>query len=283
MNERQRMRRLKLRSIEDITQKKAKKKPKKTKGASVRRGSYAEKLQQAGLPVPPLVWFILVTAVSVFFGFTLSKNFGPYVGWFAAMCGDYYFLTTWLSARAELRRRKVVPHLPGFIDTLSASLSTGYNMETAVEHAAAGLPEGVLKKEFRAVLRMLKRGLNLDESLDHIVRRISGQEVVSLCVTIRLFSGMGGRVVSPFKRLGGKMRDQQAVIERAARDLVGTKQGFYVILGLAIMVPVGMLFWYPEYIEHSLKHPVIKYVMQGSMIAVILCVLVFKKITTLRV
>ncbi len=283
MRESLRLRQLKLRSADDAKEKKVKAKAKKKLRSKVRRGSYAEKLQQAGIPLPPIIWIVVVSAISVFLGVTTTKSVGPLVGGTVTICIALFLLTTYLTARAEKRRSKVVPQLPGFIDTLAASLSTGYSMETSVEHAAAALPEGVLKREFRSVVRMLSKGLTLDEALDHITTKIAGQEVVSVCITIRLFYGLGGRVVSPFKRLGGKMREQQAVIERANRDLSGPKNGFYVILALAVIVPAILSVVSPEYMQKAFEHEVIKYVIQGAMMVQLVCLLIFKRMTTLRV
>lgn len=283
MKENARLRQLKLQSIVEIKQKEKKQKAQKRARSRVPRGSYAERLQQAGLFVTPVVWFSVVISVAIFAGVTASKSVGEVVGLVAGGCIAYYFLIIYPSARAEFRRSKVVPDLPGFIDTLAASLGTGFNMEVAIEHATAALPEGILKREFRMVVKMISKSITLDEALDHIVRRIAGQEVVSLCVTIRLFYGMGGRVVSPFKRLSGKMRQQQAVLERAARDLVGTKQGFYVILGLSVLVPAALSVTQPDYIMKAFEHEVIKYVMQGAIVAQLLCFLMFKRFTTLKV
>jgi tight adherence protein B len=283
MRESARLRQLKLRNIDEIKDKKTKKKKEKKARSRVQRGSYAEKLHQAGILMPPSIWVVLVSAISIFLGISFSRFIGSVVGISVGLATGVYCLTTLLSVRAEKRRYQVVPQLPGFIDTLAASLSTGFNMETAIEHATGSLPPGVLKKEFSTVVKMLHKGITLDESLDLVVRRIAGQEIVSIVVTVRLFYGMGGRVVSPFRRLGTKMRAQQAVLERASRDLVGTKQGFYVIFGLAIMVPIFLVASQPEYLMRAFDHPWIKYVMQGAMVAQIICLVLFKRFTSLRV
>ncbi len=283
MRESIRLKKLKLNSLEDVSVKEKKVKKSKKIRTRVPRGSYAERLQQAGIYLSPLIWCTMVISVSIFVAVTLSKSVGNVVGISAGFCLSYYMLTILLNIRSEQRRGKVVPDLPGFIDTLAASLGTGFNMETCIEHATAALPEGVLKKEFRSVVKMLNKSITLDEALDHLVRRIAGQEIISLCVTIRLFYGMGGRVVSPFKRLSGKMRQQQGVLERASRDLVGTRQGFYVILGLSIVVPAALSVTQPDYIMKAFEHEVIKYVMQGAVVAQIVCFVVFKRFTALKV
>lgn len=283
MKEGERLKLLKIRSTEELATKNKRAKENKRLKAQVRRGTYAERLQQAGLFVPPIIWISTVGGVALLLGIGISNAIGPLVGFSVAPAFCFYFLSTYLTARAEKRRRQGVPQLPGFLDTLAASLSTGYNMEVAVEHATNSLPEGVLKTEFMRAIRMMQKGMRLEESLDYIVRRISGQEVVSIVITIKLFSDMGGRGLEPFRRLGYKMREQQSVLERAGRDLVGTKNAFYIIFGLSICAPVFLLASQPSYILKAFADPHIKYVMQGALVVQVACFMLFKKFTTLRV
>lgn len=283
MREASRLRDLKLRSADDRGQKKARAGQPGKRSRQVRRGSFAERLGQAGINMPPPVWIALVVGGSLFVSVFLTRTVGQLVGIIVGPALCHFFLSTYLTGRAEKRRNSAVPHLPGFIDTLAASLSAGYSMEIAIEHGANALPPGVLKSEFSKVTKMIEKGMTLDESLDLMGNRISGQEMVALLITIRMFSDMGGRVLTPFKRLGQKMREQQAVLERATRDLVGTKQAFYVILGLSVTAPLLMLANDPNYILEAFKHPIVKWVMQGAMVVQVACFMFFKKFTTIRI
>jgi Flp pilus assembly protein TadB len=283
MREAQRMRHLKAATAEELVEKKKRDKDTKRLRKAVRGGTYAERLQQAGLYVPPVVWVSTVLCVSVLMAIGLTNAIGPLVGFAVAPCFGYYYLSTYLTARAEKRRRQGVPLLPGFLDTLSASLGTGYNMEVAVEHATNSLPEGMLKTEFTRVVRMMNKGMMMNEALEYMVRRISGQEIVSIVITIRLFADMGGRGLEPFRRLGYKMREQQSVLERAGRDLVGTKQAFYVIFSLSICAPIFLLASQPSYILAAFEHEWIKYIMQGAIVVQVMCFMLFKRFTTLRI
>jgi len=283
MKEALRLKLIKSRAIDEISPEKQKEKESRRQRALAARGSYAEALQQAGVKFPPLLWVAGTLGIAFFLMTGLTKTIGPVVGLPVACCFVYYFLNTHLTAKAEKRRRQVVPQLPGFIDTLAASLATGYNMEAALEHATNSLPEGMMKKEFTHIVQMVNKNIPLDEAFNFLLRRISGQEMVSLVITIRLFHGMGGRVLTPFKRLGYKMREQQTVLERASRDLVGTKQAFNIIFFLSLTAPVFLLVSEPGYIMEAFKHPIIKYVMQICMVIQVHCFITFKRFTTLRV
>lgn len=282
MNERARLRAVRIKTIEEISldPEKVRKQPKHRR--HIRRGSYSELMAQAGIKLAPPVWILFVVGSSLLgtiilyhlVGFLVALSLGPFLA--------SYFLYTSLFAKAEKRRAQAIPHLPGFIDTLIASLRTGYNMELAVEHATSALPEGVLKNEFSEVILIVKKNMALEEALEHIVRTIAGQEILSLVITIRLFTGFGGRVLAPLQRLSVKMRTQQAVLERALRDMVSTKQAFYIILSLSVVVPMLLIASDPEYFLAAFRHPKIKYIMQAAVIVQVMCMVVFKKLTMLR-
>ncbi len=283
MKEAERLRQLKYRSREEALQKKKREKEAKRPTILVERGSYSEKLQQAGIKVPASLWISFVCGGSLFAAIATTRTVGAVVGLPIGCLAAYYFLATYLLARSEKRRRLVVPQLPGFIDTLAASIGAGYAMEIAIEHATASLPLGVLKQEFTQVVRLVQKKITLEEALDCLTQRISGQEVVSLLVTIKLFQGMGGKGLTPFKRLGYKMREQQSVLERASRDLVGTKQAFYIIFFLSFTAPIFLLISEPDYIKQAFTHPVINYVMQVSLVVQAVCFILFKRFTTLKI
>ncbi|MCB0346455.1 MAG: type II secretion system F family protein [Bdellovibrionales bacterium] len=283
MRESERLRQLRLANSDEILKKKETERTPRRANAIAKGGSFAERLQQAGIQAPALVYILMVVGGAGFLTVALSKGIGGLVGLCVGPCIAFYFLSTHLTAKAEKRRATVVPHLPGFLDSLGASLGTGYNMETAVLHATNSLPDGILKTEFKKVCRLTQKGFTLDEALEFALRRISGQEIVSVVVTIRLFADMGGRGLEPFKRLGYKMREQQSVLERASRDLVGTKQAFYVIFALSVAAPVFLLVSEREYIVAAFQHPWITYLMQSSIVIQVVSFMLFRRITTLRV
>ncbi|MBL7662678.1 type II secretion system F family protein [bacterium] len=282
MRELDRFKALKIQGL-TAAQKTEKQQSQKKTTKDAKRGSYSERLLQAGIYLPSSVYIVGIMLVAIFFGILMGRYIGPLAGLIFIPACLYYFLDVYLVARAEKRRRDAVMQLPGFVDALSASLQTGYNMEKAIDHATVALPQGVFKRELRRVTELLDKGVALDDALIVISNRITGQEIVSLLVTIRLFSDMGGRVLEPFRRLGFKIREQQAVLERAQRDLVGTKQAFFVIFGLSIIVPISLLSTQPDYLQQAFADPRIGLVMQLAIVIQLVCFLLFKHFTTLKV
>jgi Flp pilus assembly protein TadB len=283
MREADRIKLLKMESLEQGKQQSRQEKSVKHLSQKVARGSYAELLLRAGISCSPRWWLIAVIGVSVFSAVVITKGLGALSGLTLGVVFGYYLFMPFLRARAEKRRQAAVPHLPALIDALEASLRAGYNLELALEHATTAIPDGILHAECRRVVMLINNKVSLEDSLDYLTRRISGQEIISLVIAIKLFADMGGRMLAPLQRLGQKMRQQRAVLERASRDLVGTKQAFYVILALYVIAPVFLIMTEPNYFKTAFEHPTISYIMELAVVLQVLCIFVFKRIATLRV
>lgn len=249
----------------------------------VRRGSYEELLHRAGIGVSPVVWLCIVFVFSIAVAVIFATIVGQLTGLVTGVLSCYYFHEPFLYVRSETRRQSAVPHLPGFVDTLEASLRAGYNLDVAVQHATQALPNGVLHTECEKVVSMIENRVALEEALDYLTRRIAGQEVASLVIAIKLFSDIGGRILVPLQRLGQKMRQQRTVIERASRDLVLPTYVFYVLLILSIIVPVFLVTNSPDYLSVAFKHGTMHYVVEGAIVLQVFCFMIFRRLITLRV
>ena len=80
MKEAERLRQLKYRSTEEANQKKKRERESKRQVVIVERGSYAEKLQQAGIKLPTPIWIGLVCGGSLFATVLATRGIGAVVG-----------------------------------------------------------------------------------------------------------------------------------------------------------------------------------------------------------
>ena len=240
-------------------------------------------LEQADLAVSPINWCIGATLGSLFLAILIGQVLGPIVGAGMVPVSIYYLIFLYPSARSESRRQQIAPHLPAFVDALVASLQTGYQMELAIEHATGALPDGPLKTELLTVSYLVEHGLSLEEALENLTKKISGQEIVSLVISLRLFHGMGGSIIIPLRRLSTKMREQQAILERGSRDLIAVKQAFYVILVLSIVAPLLLLASDTSYLLDAFREKPTTYILQVAVLIQAICLVVFRKLSLLKV
>lgn len=249
--------------------------------ALVTRGSYAEKIMQAGLSFSPSAYRGIILSIS--FGAAYIASFlGLLLAIFIFFILLYYLAFGYLEERSVKRRKIILPQFPAFIDSLAAGLGTGFNLEGAIIEAAKAVPPGLFRTELDKVVDALERGYSTEESIGIMRRRITGKEVTSLVVCLQLFHGMGGRLLEPFRRLSRKIREQQVVVERAGRDLVQVKQAFSILLFLSAGSPFLLMLIQPDYLNGALVDPLGRILLQLAAIIQVSSVAIFKAVTNLK-
>lgn len=281
MRERDRLQLLKATSLtEDVFD--GKKKVRKHRAVLVAKGSFDERLLQAGIELPGQVYLFLAFVVAVAAG-QLGMLLGPLLAVYTFGLTFYYVAHAYIDERMIKRRNIVVPQLPAFIDGLASALGTGFNTEGAIVQAAQGMPPGLLRTELDRVVSALNKGMTINESIALLKQRIEGREIISLCVALNLFSSMGGTMLEPFRRLAAKIRQQQQVVEKAARDLVQVKQAFLIILVLSVGVPGVLGIVEPSFISKSLNDSLGLIIFQGAVMLQLGAIIVFRKWTAIRI
>lgn len=150
----------------------------------------------------------------------------------------------WLRMR---RLQKLESQLPDALLTLSGAMKAGVSFSIAVQ----GLVEQSqppLSQEFELMLREQRLGVTLEESLNHLARRVPTQTMVLVVAAIRIASETGGGLAETLERTSTTLRSKFQ-LEGKIRAL--TAQGkvqavvvialpFLLLLVLSRLEPVEM-------------------------------------------
>jgi tight adherence protein C len=132
----------------------------------------------------------------------------------------------WLKDRLALRRRETLKSFPFFLDIITLCVEAGLNFQGAMNQAVDKGPKGVLRDEFRRVLRDIRAGKPRAESLRHMAERLNEPCATNFTTAVIQAEAMG-------MNLGPILR-AQADQRRMERFLRAEK--------LAMEAPVKMLF-----------------------------------------
>jgi tight adherence protein C len=155
----------------------------------------------------------------------LSSNAYLQVAAFGALFG-WVYPALWLKDRLALRRQETLKSFPFYLDIITLCVEAGLNMQGAMNQAVDKGPSGVLRDEFRRVLRDIRAGKPRAEALRHMADRLNQQCATSFVTAVIQAEAMG-------MNLGPILR-AQADQRRAERFLRAEK--------LAMEAPVKMLF-----------------------------------------
>jgi tight adherence protein B len=249
---------------------------------ALKRTPFQKKLMRAGIKRSARTYIFIWLVIASLAAFVVSKLGMPLSVFVFGML-LYYGFSDYLEEKANKRKKKIVPQLPGFIDGLASALSTGFNIEGAIIQASHSVPPGLLRDELDKVVAALNRGFSVSEAMGILRERLTGREITSLVVALGLFSTMGGHVLEPFRRLAQKIREQHVVTEKAGRDLVMVRQAFYIIFGLSLLVPLLLIVVQPDYIGKAMNEPVGRVMFQVAAMMVCSALIGFKRITNLKI
>ena len=245
-------------------------------------GVLAKRLRRAGIETDPRIFVLMALLGAAVAGY-MASFLGVLLGVCVSAVLLHYLFVGYLEDRAQKRKRKVIPHLPSYIDGLAAALGTGFNIDAAIVHSTLGVPDGILRSELDKVSAALNAGLGVKEALSLLGDRITGREITALVVCISLFASLGGHELEPFRRLAAKIREQQIITEKAGRDLIMVKQAFFIIFSLALGVPVILLLITPEYLAGAYNDAVGRIILQIGEILVLFALVGFKRMTSLKI
>lgn len=147
----------------------------------------------------------------------------------AALLGalfGYAYPALWLKDRLAIRRNELLKTLPFYLDIITLCVEAGLNLQGAIQQSVNKGPAGVLREEFRRVIRDVRAGKSRAESLRTMAERLNEGSVTNFVSAVIQAESMG-------MNLGPVLR-AQADQRRSERFMRAEK--------LAMEAPVKMLF-----------------------------------------
>ena len=136
-------------------------------------------------------------------------------------------LARYLDAR---RRSQFNLQLPEAIAVMSNALRAGFSMSQAFE-SVVEQGEKPVSEEFAILVQQLKIGMNFEEALESMSRRVGSDDLTLVTTAILISRRTGGNVTEIFDRIAETIRGRMRV-ERKVRSLTaqGRMQGIVVSL-----------------------------------------------------
>lgn len=145
---------------------------------------------------------------------------------FFGFLGGFFSPLIWIKDRVAARRNELLKTLPFFLDIITLCVEAGLNLQGAIQQSVNKGPQGMLREEFRRVLRDVRAGKSRAESLRAMADRLGEGSVTNFVSAVIQAESMG-------MNLGPVLR-AQAEQRRSERFMRAEK--------LAMEAPVKMLF-----------------------------------------
>lgn len=180
------------------------------------------------------------------------------------------------------RMKKFNDQLPDAFMSLASSLGAGSSLMGAIETLAIDQP-APLSQEFSLLIRKIKLGVNFDEALVDMEKRIDSQDFKVALSAIRISREVGGNLVEVMEKLADTLR-QKAAMEGKIVSLTsqGKMQG-YVMTGLPVLLGLALNVIEPEAMHKLYSTPMGYVVLTVIIVMLGLGFSIIRKITTIDV
>ena len=225
-----------------------------------------------------LVITILVGGIGVLLGglgglSILTGLIGAVVGFFAS---DIY-----VSLRIRRRVKAFVNQLGDTITLMSNSLRAGYSLLQTMDMVSRESPPPI-SDEFRRVVHEVGLGINHQEAMAHLLRRIPSDDLDLLISAINIQHEVGGNLAQILDVIGHTIRERVRIkgeigVLTAQQTISG-----YVIAGLPVILGIALFLISPDYIGKMFVFPWICMPI-ASGVMIIAGFFVMRKITAIEV
>ena len=207
------------------------------------------------LTIPPqqLLWLSLLSALAGFALVVLATN-DPLVGF--ALGGLCFFGPNYgLRVFKKRRQAKFSDQLVAAMTTLTNALRSGFALPKAFQLIASDMPKPICQ-EFGILVQELRLGIDTDEGLQNMLRRVPSQDLDLLATSIAISASVGGNLAEVFDRIAETVRERHRIEGRIdALTAQGKMQGLMVSV-LPIIVGVAINFIDPELMRPLLTTPI---------------------------
>jgi tight adherence protein B len=214
----------------------------------------AKSLAQADLkfrPVEFLATMIISAGFLTFVGFILSQSI-PFA-FLAGIAG--LFIPQIYVGRSKSKRLKMFDNqLADMLNLMVNGLRAGYSTMQAMEAVSKELPSPI-SDEFRRVVQEMQLGLDMGEALDHLVRRISSDDLDLVITALNVQREVGGNLAEILDVISYTIRERVRIQGEIAALTAQGRATAWVISAMPIVLvlllylinrPYIMQFFNPE-------------------------------------
>lgn len=187
-----------------------------------------------------------------------------------------------LRRMARRRMDKLEKQLPDALDMLVRSLRAGHPISSSIQLVAreTGDPIGT---EFGLAFDEMTYGRDLQEALENMARRIPLADMSYVVVAIKLQAISGGNLAEVLGNLARLVRERQRlrlkILALSAEGRFSTKILSALPFGILAVVSIGN----PRYYGAVLNDPALMYIMGGALVALLIAIMLMRKIVNFQV
>jgi len=217
-------------------------------------------LERADLPLRANEWYVLravavvvsTAAAWLIFGSSAVMGLVAIIG---GLLVGFFLPQMFLSFTAKRRAKKFEAQLPDVLTLLASSLATGFSLAQGVDGIVRDASEPSAK-EFSRALAETRIGATLEDTLDHLAKRMDSANMTWTTMAIRIQRQVGGNLAETLRTTATTLREREE-LKRHVRGLSAEgRLSAYILIALPIGLFLYMLMTNRSYIELLWSGPI---------------------------
>lgn len=227
--------------------------------------------------------FIMITIASITLFFLLGQLiFGSALVGMVFGIGGFFVPRIYVNLRKRRRLYAFNDQLGDTITLLANSLRSGFSIVQSMETVAEQLPEPI-SAEFHRVTQEIQLGLNYEEALNNMLRRVPSDDLDLMITAINIQGRVGGNLAEILDTIGHTIRERVR-IKGEIRVLTAQQMiSGYILTGLPVVLGFVLYLINKPYIGRMFSDPCGWIMIGTATIMIVTGFLIIRKIVDIEV
>lgn len=244
----------------------------------------ARMLEQSGasMSAPRLLLISAVLGTVIWVAIIYATPASPILAMLPALSLGFALPLLLVVRKRRRRVKRFAEQLPDALDMMVRSLRAGHPVRAAMSLVAKEMADPI-GPEFGIVVDEMTYGLELDEALANLCRRVPYSDLRYTVVAINIQYASGGNLAEVLSNLSTIIRDRHRLYKKVRALSAEGRLSGYVIAAVPFFIAFVMTLNKPAYYTSAASHPAFPIVVIAAVILYIGSILAIYKIVNIRV
>jgi tight adherence protein B len=208
----------------------------------------SKKLAQADLKFRPAEFIALIVVSSILTGFVgfIISSYSPIFAIISMIVG-IFLPNMYVNMQTKSRLKKFDNQLGDMLNLMVNGLRAGFSTLQAMEAVSRELPSPI-SDEFRRVVQEMQLGLPMEESLEHLLRRIDSDDLDLVITAINVQREVGGNLAEILDTISFTIRERVRIKGEISALTAQGRATAWVIAALPIVLVLLLFLLNREYV-----------------------------------
>ena len=220
----------------------------------------------------------------IVFGMSSTTWSWPKAAFIAALAAVVTFPAPrlYLKFLGKRRLEKFNEQLEDALNSMSSALKAGFSINQAIE-VIASENRNPISIEFRLLLQEIRLGVQLEQALENMVKRIGSEDFELVATAILTARQTGGELTVIFERLAGMIRERMRISGKLRALTAQGRLQSYVVGAMPFLLMIVMNYIAPDMMSAFFNSMAGILLILGAVMLVVMGFLVIRKITNIDI